>query len=134
MKNITYLEKFYKKHNLSGKVKVRYSSPIVVDEFMKEVEFDNGDVVSINDIIFDIESNFPNYVFKAWLEGRKDNDVSFIEWFKSNNSFIPPDIDRSSVKEYQDELSSAVENVKQIIDTMFKLIPDDGDSDEDEDE
>ena len=93
MKNITYLESFFRKHNLSGKVKVRYSSPIVVDEFMKEVELENGEVINIHDIIFDIESHFPDDVVEQWLEARKENPMSLMDWIQSDNHYMPKDID-----------------------------------------
>ena len=64
MKNIDYLELFFRKHNLSGKITVNYSSSVAMDEYMTDIIFENGDVININDVIFDIDSEFPPDVFE----------------------------------------------------------------------
>ena len=50
MKNIEYLKCFFKKHSLNGRVKVKYDKPCQ-DEYMTDIEFENGDIVNINDVI-----------------------------------------------------------------------------------
>ena len=125
MKNIDYLELFFKKHNLSGKVKVRFSSPIGTDDYMSEVELENGDVISINDIIFDIESEFPRDFAEDWLVSKKDNDISFVEWVQTKKDYLPKDLDTSSVKEYQTELEEIINDVKKSINSVFENVPDD---------
>ena len=125
MKNIDYLELFFKKHNLSGKVKVRFSSIIATDDYISEIEFDDGLVVSINDIIFDIESEFPDDFVKQWMEDKKDNDVSLIDWVQTHTNYIPKELDTSSVREYQPELEGIVNDVKDTINKLFANTPDD---------
>ena len=125
MKNIDYLELFFKKHNLSGKVKVRFSSPIDTDDYMSEVELENGIVISINDIIFDIESEFPGELAEQWMTVKKDNDISFVEWVQTKTDYMPKDLDTSSVKEYQTELEEIMNDVKKSINSVFENVPDD---------
>ena len=134
MKNINYLEVFFKKHKLSGKIKVKYSSPTTIDEYMTDIIFENGDVVNINDIIFDIESDLPEDMYHKWMESRKENDMSFAEWIQTDNHYMPDDIDTTSVKEYQQEMTVVVDGVIDAINTVFKLETDEGDSDGSEDE
>ena len=125
MKNIDYLELFFKKHKLSGKVKVRFSSIIATDEYISEIEFDDGLIISINDIIFDIESEFPDDFVKQWLEDKKSNDVSLIDWVQTHTNYIPKALDTSSVREYQSELEGIVNDVKDTINKLFANTPDD---------
>jgi len=134
MKNIDYLELFFRKHNLSGKIKVKYSSPHPNDDFMTDIEFENGDVININDVIFDIESEFPNDLFDKWITVKRENDISFIDWMQTNTHYVPNDIDKSTVKDYQTELEEIVKDVKRNINSLFELEVDEGDSDYDEGE
>jgi hypothetical protein len=131
MKNIDYLELFFKKHKLSGKVTVNYSTSVPVDDYMTDIIFENGDVISISDVIFDIDSDFPDDVFDQWMVVKRENDISLMDWIQTNTHYIPKDLDRSSVEEYQKELEDIVDNVTENINTLFKLQPDDGDSEED---
>lgn len=134
MTNINYLEQFFKKHNLSGKITVKYSSPIKTDDYMTDIVFENGDVININDIIFDIESDFPNDVYEQWMESKKDNDISLIEWIQTNKQYIPKDFDTSSIEAYYKGLSDIINDVKQSIDKVFYTGNDDSDYGESEDE
>ena len=135
MKNIDYLELFFRKHKLSGKVTVKYSSPVANDDYMTDIVFENGDVININDVIFDIESDFPDDVFDQWMISRKENDISFMDWMQTDTHYIPKDmIDKSSVEQYQKELTTLVDSVKESINKIFQMEPDDGDSEEDNEE
>jgi hypothetical protein len=131
MKNIDYLELFFKKHKLSGKVTVKYSTSVAVDDYMTDIIFENGDVISISDVIFDIDSDFPDDVFDQWMVVKRENDISLMDWIQTNTHYIPKGLDRSSVEEYQKELESIVDTVTENINTLFELQPDDGDSEED---
>ena len=132
MKNIDYLEAFFRKHNLSGKIIVRHSSPVPVDEYMSDIIFENGDVISINDVIFDIDSEFPNDVYEQWIESKRNNDISLMDWIQTNTHYIPKELlDRSSIEEYQKEMTTLVEDVKESINKIFRTDTDEGDSDED---
>lgn len=132
MKNIDYLELFFKKHNLSGRITVKYSSRTAIDDYMSDVTFENGENVSINDIIFDIDSDLPDDIFDKWIEARKENDISLPEWIQTDMHYLPKDMDTSSVEEFQKEVTTIIDDVKQAMDTIFKLDP--GDSDEEDDD
>ena len=130
MKNIDYLEQFFRKHKLSGKVTVKFTSPVAYDEYMSDIVFDNGDTISINDIIFDIESEFPEDIAEQWMKEKKKSNISFIDWIQEHPNYFPKDMDTSSVRSYQTELESIVNNMKAQITKMFELEEGDGDSDE----
>lgn len=117
---------------MSGKVKVKYDSPIAVDDYMSDIIFENGDIVNINDIIFDIDSDFPEDIAEQWMETKRKNNISLIDWIQENSNYFPKDMDTSSVKSYQIELENIVNDMKTQITKMFELKEDDGDSDEDE--
>ena len=91
MRNIEYLEQFFRKHKLSGKVKVKYDPPITVDDYMSDIVFENGDIININDIIFDIDSDFPEDLVEQWLEDKRKNDISLVEWVQENPNYFPKD-------------------------------------------
>lgn len=134
MKNIDYLELFYKKHNLSGRVSVRYSSNVVMDDYMMDATFENGETININDIIFDIDSELPDDLLDLWLEARKENDISLPEWIQTDTHYLPKDITSGSVDEFKKEMTEIFDGVKQAMDHIFKLDPGDSDEDEGEDE
>lgn len=132
MKNLDYLETFFKKHNLSGKVTVKFTSPIALDEYMSDIIFENGDKISINDVIFDVESELPDYIFHKWMDEKKQTDIALIDWMKTSTIGLPKDIDISSVTQYQNELTELFEDVKENINALFQEDIDDvGDSDYD---
>ena len=134
MKNIDYLECFFKKHNLSGKVTVRYTSRVVIDDYMSEVEFENGDIIDINDIIFDIDSDLPADVAEQWMASKKENDISLSEWIQTNTHYLPKSLmDRSSIENYQKEMEDLFDYVKKIIDSVFNRLDDNGDSESEDD-
>jgi len=132
MKNIEYLEEFFRKHKLSGKINVKYTSSMPIDEYMSDIIFENGDVISINDVIFDIDSEFPNDVYEQWIAFKRNNDISLVEWIQTDTHYIPKELlDRSSIEEYQKEMTTIVEDVKESINKIFRTDTDEGDSDED---
>ena len=132
MKNIEYLEQFFRKHKLSGRVTVKYDSPGAIDDYMTDIVFENGDVIHINDIIFDIDSDFPEDVVEQWLESKRQDDISLIDWIQKNVNYFPKNIDTSSVRNYQIEMEGIVNEMKKSINKVFELEVDDGDSDLDE--
>ena len=134
MKNIDYLECFFKKHSLSGKVTVRYTSRVVIDDYMSEVEFENGDIIGINDIIFDIDSDLPADVAEQWMVSKKENDISLSEWIQTNTHYLPKSLmDRSSIENYQREMEDLFDDVKKTIDSVFNRLDDNGDSESEDD-
>lgn len=133
MKNIDYLGQFFKKHNLSGRVTVRYTSPVEEDDYMSDIIFEDGITIHINDVIFDIESDLPADVGRLWMEEKKENDISLMEWIQTDVAYLPRLLDRSPVEEYQKELTGIFDEVKERIQSIFELEIDEGDSDSDED-
>lgn len=133
MKNIEYLEEFFRKHKLSGKINVKYTSSTPIDEYMSDIVFENGDVININDVIFDIDSGFPNDVYEQWMESRKKKDMRLIEWIQTNTHYIPKDMyDTSSVDAYQNELKEIINEVKENINRVFQTEVDDNEKSGDE--
>lgn len=130
MKNIDYLELFFKKHKLSGKIKVKYSSNEINDDYMTDITLENGDVININDIIFDIESEFPDDLFNKWMDSKRETGIRFIDWLQSDNHYLPEDMNTSSVEEFQKEMTDIFDGVKESINKIFELIPDEGNSDD----
>lgn len=129
MTNLNYLETFFKKHHLDGKVTIRYTSPIPGDEYMSDIIFENGDTININDVILDIESDFPEDMVELWMKEKKTNDISFFDWLQKDTHYVPKDMDTSSVNEFQKEMTTLIDDVKKNIDTVFNLGKDIGDSD-----
>ena len=127
MGNIEYLELFFRKHGLSGKLTVHYSSPARVDEFLDYVTLEDGETIYMSDIIFDIESGLPEDMLDMWLEARKENGLSFPEWLQTDTHYVPKNMDKSSVEEYQREMEGLFDQVKNSIDTILKFQPDDSD-------
>lgn len=123
MKNIQYLEQFFRKHNLKGKIKVKYDKS-GQDEYMTDIIFENGDAVNINDVIFDMESDLEPDVVKQWLKSKKDSDISLMEWIQTDNHYIP-EFDNTAMKEYQREIESMWNDAKEKIDRVFELQDDD---------
>ena len=116
MKNIEYLTKFFKKHNLSGKITARYiGSTTTEDEYLSEIIFEDGTILKMNDIIFDIDSDLPVGVFEQWI---KSGAINFPEWLQTSNYI--PDINPSSVKQFQTEMEEIVNDMKQQVSSMFE--------------
>lgn len=132
MKNIQYLEQFFKKHNLSGRITVKYTSPVEEDDYMSDIILADGTTIHISDVIFDIESEFPEEIGRLWMEEKKKNDISFMDWIQTDVDYLSKLIDTSSVEEYQNEMTNIFDEVKDTINKIFELEVDDGDSDEDE--
>lgn len=117
MKNIEYLEAFFRKHSLSGEIRVGYEDDDCTDEFMSTVTFEDGEVVDIGDITFDIDSDLEVGVFEKWLKNR--NGESLMVWI-STGFYVPDDIDTSSVEEYHKEMEEIIEEMKKGIEEVFE--------------
>lgn len=129
MKNIDYLELFFRKHKLSGQITVKYQDSRATDMYMTDIVFPNGDVININDVIFDIDSELVEDVVEQWLEYKRTNDISLVDWMQTNNHYTPKNVDTSSIDEYHKELDDIMEDVKNNINKVFEM-----EVDEDEDE
>lgn len=133
MTNLQYLEQFFKKHGLKGKLKVKYTNGQNDDDYMSDLLFESGDTMNIHDVIFDIESDLSPDVVSQWLKYKKENneDISLMDWISTDNHYMPEGIDYSSMDEYRIEIETMVNGIKDGIEQLFTL-KDDGDSDEDE--
>lgn len=134
MKNIDYLELFFKKHNLSGRVSVNYSSRIAIDEYMTDIVFEDGLTINIHDIIFDVDSELPEYIAEQWMKEKKEKDISLVDWIQEGTHYMPEEIDKSSLEEYKKDLEGLVGDLKESMTKIFTFIQDEGDSEESEDE
>ena len=133
MTNLQYLEQFFKKHNLKGKLKVKYTNGQNDDDYMSDLIFESGDTMNIHDVIFDIESDLSPDVVGQWLKYKKESneDISLMDWISTDNHYVPAGIDYSSMDEYRIEIETMMNGIKDGIEQLFSL-KDDGDSDEDE--
>ncbi len=130
MKNIDYLELFFRKHNLSGRVSVNYSSRIAIDEYMTDIVFEDGLTINIHDIIFDVDSELPEYIAEQWMKEKKEKDVSLVDWIQEGTHYMPEEIDKSSLEEYKKDLEGLVGDLKESMTKIFTFIQDEGDSEE----
>lgn len=130
MKNIDYLELFFKKHNLSGRVSVNYSSRIVIDEYMTDIVFEDGLTINIHDIIFDVDSELPEYITEQWMKEKKEKDISLVDWIQEGTHYMPEEIDKSSLEEYKKDLEGLMGDLKESMTKIFTFIQDEGDSEE----
>lgn len=130
MKNIDYLELFFKKHNLSGRVTVQYSAKVAIDEYMTDIVFEDGLTINIHDIIFDVDSELPEYIAEQWMKEKKEKDVSLVDWVQEGTHYMPEEIDKSSLEEYKKDLEGLVGDLKESMTKIFTFIQDEGDSEE----
>ena len=143
MTNIEYIFLFAEKHNFpksdcevvfnavdDGSGKDIYTT----DDDILAVRFDKNLVeneIRMEDIRFDIDSDFPEDVFSIW---QKDNpEISFREWI-AMGKYIPTIIQNA---DFLYELDSLTKEIEMKLESVFSnLETDDGDSDfyEDDDE
>lgn len=124
MKNIEYLTAFFKKHNIPKcNINVDFFGGNE-DEDMCSITFQDMKSplnlpISLPDIRFDIDTNLPEYSFNEWMEYRQSNNISYIEWFSKGNLSFPKNIDTSSIKEYQKELTEVINNLEKQLDNIW---------------
>lgn len=143
MTNLEYIFLFAEKHNFpksdcevvfnavdDGSGKDIYTT----DDDILAVRFDKNLVeneIRMEDIRFDIDSDFPEDVFSMW---QKDNpEISFREWI-AMGKYIPTIIQNA---DFLYELDSLTKEIEMKLESVFSnLETDDGDSDfyEDDDE
>lgn len=123
MTNLQYLERFFKKHNLNGKIHVLYTNGQEDDDYMSDVIFENGDKMNIHDIIFAIESDFDLDVIEQWQKYRTDSgtDITLMDWIGMDNHYIPSGIDHTSMDEYKKEIESMFGKLNKTIDDVLNI-------------
>lgn len=141
MTNVEYIFLFADKHNFpKTECEVVFNAVddgsgrdiYTTDDDIKAVRFDKSLVeneIKMEDIRFDIDSNFPEDVFFMW---QNDNpEMSFKGWIAMGR-YIPTIIQNT---EFLDELDSLTKEIEMKLDNMFSNIEeDDGSSDFYEDE
>lgn len=135
MTNIEYLFIFADKHNFpKTECEVMFNAVddgsgndiYTTDDDIISVKFDKSLVeneINIEDIRFDIDSDFPEDVFFMWQKDMPD--ISFRNWI-SMGRYVPTIIQNT---EFFDELDMLTKEIEMKLDSMFSIIEDDGDSD-----
>lgn len=138
MTNVEYIFLFAEKHNFpkmdcevvfnaidDGSGNDIYTT----DDDIISVKFDKSVVeneIKIEDIRFDIDSEFPEDVFDMWQ--KDDPSVSFRTWI-SLGRYVPTIIQNA---EYFDELEALTKEIQMKLESVFSTIEEDyGDSDSD---
>ena len=136
MTNVEYIFLFAEKHNFpktecedvfnavdDGSGRDIYTT----DDDIRAVRFDKSLVdneIKMEDIRFDIDSDFPDDAFSMWL---KDNpEISFKEWIALGR-YMPTIIQNA---DFLNELESLTKEIEMKLELVFSNIEeDDGDSD-----
>lgn len=141
MTNIEYIFEFANKHNFpKSECEVVFNIPddgvttniYATDDDIISVKFDKSLVeneIRIEDIRFDIDSDFPEDVFSMW---QKDNpEMSFKGWI-AMGKYVPTIIKNT---EFFDELDALTKDIEMKLELMFSnMETDNGDSDSYEDD
>ena len=141
MTNVEYIFLFAEKHNFPKmECEVVFNAIddgsgndiYTTDDDIISVKFDKSVVeneIKIEDIRFDIDSEFPEDVFDIWQ--KDDPSISFKTWI-SMGRYVPTIIQNA---EYFDELESLTKEIQMKLESVFSAIEnDDGDSDYDEED
>ena len=141
MTNLEYIFLFAEKHNFPKmECEVVFNAIddgsgndiYTTDDDIISVKFDKSVVeneIEIEDIRFDIDSEFPEDVFDMWQ--KDDPSVSFRTWI-SLGKYIPTIIQNA---EYFDELDALTKEIEMKLESIFSNIEEDsGDSDYDEED
>ena len=141
MTNLEYIFEFANKHNFpKTECEVVFNAVddgsgrdiYTTDDDIRAVRFDKSLVVNeikMDDIRFDIDSNFPEDVFDMWQ--KDDPNISFKGWIAMGR-YVPTIIQNA---DFLNELDSLTKEIEMKLDSIFTNIEeDDGDSDFDEDE
>jgi hypothetical protein len=137
MTNLEYIFLFAEKHNFpKTNCEVFYkttkgNSILANDDDIISIKFDQSLVeneIRMEDIRFDIDSNFPEDVFEIWQ--KDDPSISFKTWI-SMGRYVPTIIQNA---EYFDELESLTKEIQMKLESIFSAIEEDGDSDYDEED
>lgn len=139
MTNIEYIFIFADKHNFpKTECEVIFNSVngntdlFAADDDIISVKFEKSLVeneIKMEDIRFDIDSEFPEDVFDIWQ--KDDPSISLKTWI-SLGRYIPTIIQNA---EYFDELDALTKEIEMKLESVFSTIEnDDGDSDYDEED
>ena len=140
MTNVEYIFEFANKHNFpKTECEVVFNAVddgsgrdiYTTDDDIKAVRFDKSLVeneIKMEDIRFDIDSNFPEDVFFMW---QNDNpEMSYKGWIAMGR-YIPTIIQNA---EFFNELDAMTKEIEMKLETIFQTYEDDGDSDYDDED
>ena len=141
MTNVEYIFLFAEKHNFP-KTECEVVFNVIddgsgrdihtTDSDIKSVKFDKSLVeneILIEDIRFDVDSQFPEDVFFMWQ--KDDPNISFRTWI-SLGRYVPVIIQNT---EFFDELDSLTKQIEMGLETLFSQMGgEDSDYDEDDDD
>ena len=140
MTNVEYIFEFANKHNFpKSECEVVFNAVddgsgrdiYTTDDDIVSVRFDKSIVeheIKIEDIRFDIDSNFPEDVFDMW---QKDNpEMTFRGWIAMGR-YVPTIIQNA---DFFDELDAVTKEIEMKLESMFSNIETGEDSDFEEDE
>ena len=140
MTNVEYIFEFANKHNFpKTECQVMFNAIDdgsgndihTTDDDIVAVRFDKSLIaneIQIEDIRFDIDSNFPEDVFYMWQ--KDEPEISFREWI-SLGRYMPTIIQNT---EFFDELDALTKQIEMRLENIFSNIEEDGDSDYDYEE
>ncbi len=138
LSNIEYIHKFAEKHNFpKTECEVVFNA---VDDGREVIYANESDIISVkfdkslveneikmDDIRFDVDSEFPEDVFFEWQ--KDDPEASFKEWIVMGR-YMPAIIKNS---EYFDELDTLTKEIGMKLESIFSNIENGEDSDFDND-
>ena len=140
MTNVEYIFEFANKHNFP-KTECQVMFNAIDDGSGNDIHTTEDDIVAvrfdkslianeiqIEDIRFDIDSNFPEDVFYMWQ--KDEPEISFREWI-SLGRYMPTIIQNT---EFFDELDALTKQIEMRLENIFSNIEEDGDSDYDYEE
>ena len=136
MTNIEYIFEFANKHNFP-KTECEVMFNVVDDGSGNDIYANDYDIVAvkfdedlvkneikIEDICFDIDSNFPEDVFFMWQKDMPE--ISFKEWI-SMGRYVPTIVQNT---EFFDEIDKLTKDIQMKLENVFSIIEeDDGGSD-----
>lgn len=140
MTNVEYIFEFANKHNFpKTECQVMFNAIDdgsgndihTTDDDIVAVRFDKSLIaneIQIEDIRFDIDSNFPEDVFYMWQ--KDEPEISFREWI-SLGRYMPTIIQNT---EFFNELDALTKQIEMRLENIFSNIEEDGDSDYEDDE
>ena len=140
MTNVEYIFLFAEKHNFpKTECEVVFNAVddgsgrdiYTTDDDIRAVRFDKSLVeneIKMEDIRFDIDSDFPEDVFSMWQ--KDDPEISFRSWIAMGR-YVPTIIQNA---EFFDELDMLTKEIQMKLETIFPTYEDDGDSDYDDED
>lgn len=143
MRNDEYIRLFLRKHHYDGNiiVQTRYGNTWehVESIICNEKDIPSKKSISMDDIQYDILSEFPEDLFFQWLKYCKDNgDISYKKWITESpdSTYNPSELDTSGIEKFKKKIEDSVDNMFGDFEKKYgtsDLYDEDSDEDFDED-